>query len=100
MKWSRSSRPELVFNKLGTGEFDFVRGGRGAVVQALVAALVVVVAEPVADAATGLRHPRILSQVHLLVFQRAPQPLDEDIVQAAPAAIHADGHAVFGQHPP
>src|SRR6266478_1783771 len=60
--------------------------------------LMVVEAEPVADAGTRLRHPRVISQVDLLVFQRAPQPLDKDVVQATPAAVHADDHAALGQH--
>jgi hypothetical protein len=28
----------------------------------------------------------------LLIFQTAPQPLDQDVVQPAPAAVHADPH--------
>jgi hypothetical protein len=33
-------------------------------------------------------------QVHLLVFHRAPQTLDEDVVTAATLAVHADLDAV------
>jgi hypothetical protein len=29
----------------------------------------------------------------LLVLQAAPQPLDKDVVQPAPAAVHADPHS-------
>jgi hypothetical protein len=35
---------------------------------------------------------RELVQVDRLVLERAPQPLDENIVQAAPAAVHGDRH--------
>ena len=37
-----------------------------------------------ADAVVGL-------QIHLLIFDGAPQPLDEDIVPPSPFAVHADG---------
>src|SRR5438309_1093499 len=33
-------------------------------------------------------------QVHLLVLDRAPQPLNEHVVDPTPLAIHADRHAV------
>ena len=51
---------------------------------------VVVEGYPVADGGLGLRScfPRV--QVDALVFQRSPQALDEDIVDAAPFAIHRD----------
>src|SRR6266481_3815497 len=38
-------------------------------------------------------------QVNLFVFEAAPQPLDEDIVHAAPLAIHANRDLVPAQHP-
>ena len=38
------------------------------------------------------------SQIDLLVFDAAPQPLDEDIVPPSPFAVHADGDAVAGEH--
>jgi len=34
-------------------------------------------------------------EVHLLVFQRAPQPFDEDVVTPADLAVHADLRAAF-----
>src|SRR5258708_19476795 len=37
-------------------------------------------------------------QVNLLVFETAPQPLDEDVVHAAPLAIHANRDLVPAQH--
>lgn len=60
--------------------------------------LMVVEAEPVADAGSRLRHAPVVVQIDLFVFQRAPQPLNKDVVHVAPAAIHADRHAALGQH--
>ena len=39
-----------------------------------------------------------LVEVHRLVLQRPPQPLDEDVVEEAAPAIHRERHA-RGQHP-
>src|SRR6202040_773930 len=63
---------------------------RRAIAEALVLALVIVEAEPGADAGLGLGHRRIGVEVDFLVFEAAPQPLDEDVVHAAAFAIHAD----------
>ena len=45
----------------------------------------------VADAVVG-------PQIHLLVFDAAPQPLDEHVVPPSPFAVHADRNAVVGEH--
>ena len=45
----------------------------------------------VADAFVG-------PQIHLLVFNAAPKPLDEHIVPPSAPAVHADGDLVFDQH--
>ena len=37
------------------------------------------------------------SQIDLLVFDAAPQPLNEDVVPPGPFAVHADGDAVVGE---
>src|SRR5258708_28054689 len=37
-------------------------------------------------------------QIHLLVFDASPQPLDEHIIPPGPFAVHADGDAVAGEH--
>src|SRR5260370_18763546 len=69
-------------------------------------ALLIVEAEPGADAGFGLGDRRIGVEIDFLVFQAAPQPLDEDVVHAAPLAVHADrdimglqsaGEAVAGE---
>src|ERR1700712_4266164 len=44
-----------------------------------------------ADALVGV-------QVHLLVFDAAPQPFDEHVVAPGAPAIHADGDGVTGEH--
>ena len=44
-----------------------------------------------ADAVVGL-------QIHLLIFDAAPQPLDEDIVPPSPFAVHADRNVVADEH--
>ena len=37
------------------------------------------------------------SEIDLLVFDAAPQPLDEDVVPPSALAVHADGDPVFDQ---
>ena len=51
-----------------------------------------------ADRSAGLADVVLGSEVHLLVFDAAPQPLDEDVVPPGALAVHADGDLVFGQH--
>jgi hypothetical protein len=63
---------------------------RRAIAEALVLALLVVEAEPGADAGPGLGDRRVGVEVDFLVFEAAPQPLDEDVVHAAALAVHAD----------
>src|SRR5438309_6918170 len=63
--------------------FCFVGLARCAIAQALVLALLVIKAEPGADAGLGLGDTGIGVEVDLLVFEAAPQPLDEDVVHVA-----------------
>ena len=53
--------------------------------------LIIVEADPGAKAGFRLGHRRIGMEVDLFVFEAAPQSLDEDVVHAAPLAVHADG---------
>ena len=46
------------------------------------------------DRGSRLAHRLIGPQVHLLVLQRLPEPLDEHVVAPAALAVHADGNAV------
>ncbi len=50
----------------------------------------VVEADPRADDPFGLEAVGQLVQVDRLVFERAPQPFDKNIVHAAPATVHGD----------
>src|SRR2546423_4691078 len=63
---------------------------RCAIAEALVLALLVVEAEPSPDAGLGFGHSRIGIEVDLLIFEAAPQPLDEDVVHTPALAVHAD----------
>src|SRR5271156_5598484 len=51
---------------------------------------VVVEVYPSADAGPRFAAVRIGFQVDLLIFDRAPQPLDEDVVHEAAAPVHRD----------
>src|SRR5690348_9691424 len=46
-----------------------------------------------AEPLTRLSPIAIAMQIHFLVFDRAPQPLDEDVVDPAALAVHADADA-------
>src|SRR4051794_30460201 len=70
---------------------------RRAIAEALVLALLVVEAQPGANAGLRLGDRRIGVEIDLLVFQAAPQPLDKDVVHAATLAVHADRDPVILQ---
>ena len=50
----------------------------------------VVELDPPADAGAGVGSRGVLRQVDLLIFERAPQPLDEDVIHPAALAVHRD----------
>src|SRR4249919_541141 len=58
----------------------------------------VVEAEILADRGAGLGDRVVSSQVDLLVLDRSPEPLDEDVVAPGTLAVHADRDPVPGQH--
>src|SRR5882724_8728730 len=64
-----------------------VDGARRTVVMALMLALVVVDAQPGANAGLGLGDAGISVDVDLLVVQAAPQPFDKDIVHATAPSL-------------
>src|SRR5260370_5154735 len=57
----------------------------------------VVKVEIPADRISCLGDSFVGSQIDLLVFDAAPQPLNEHVVPPGPFAIHADGDAVAGK---
>ena len=57
-------------------------------------ALLIIEAEPGTNPGLGHGNARIGVEVDFLVFEAAPQPLDKDVVHAAPLAVHADGDLV------
>src|SRR5437660_6912875 len=59
---------------------------RCTIAEALVLALCIVKVQPGANTGLGFDHPRISIEVDLLVFETAPQPLDEDVVHATALA--------------
>ena len=63
---------------------------RRTVAQRLMRPLVVVERQPPADATARFQHRAIGFDENLLVFQAAPKPLNENVVQEPPFAIHAD----------
>src|SRR5215211_3422489 len=57
----------------------------------------VVEAEIPADRGAGLGDRVVSSEVDLLVLDRSPEPLDEDVVAPGTLAVHADGDPISGQ---
>src|SRR5262252_7531887 len=60
-------------------------------------ALEIVKLDPSGDSGFGLVAIRITLEIDVLVFERAPQPLDEHVVHPAPATVHGDPDAGGGQ---
>src|ERR1700692_3665031 len=67
------------------------------IAQRLVWPLLIVEPQPAADALTRFGHRTIRFDVHLLIFQAAPQPLDEDVVQKSSLSVHADPNTLAGK---
>ena len=51
-----------------------------------------------ADRSPGFGYAVVSPQIHLLVFDAAPQALDEHVVPPSPFTVHADRNAVGGEH--
>ncbi len=58
----------------------------------------IVKVEVSADRDAGVGHGVVGAQIDLLIFDAAPQPLDEHVVAPGAPAVHADGDAVTGEH--
>ena len=67
--------------------------GRGRTAKGRMGSLGVVELHPSGDDPLGLEAVRELVQVDGLVFERAPEALDEDVVHAPAPAVHGDGDA-------
>jgi len=64
------------------------------IAERLVRSLLIIESEPAADTLTGFSHRTIRFDIHLLIFQAAPQPLNENVVQKSPFAVHADPYVL------
>jgi hypothetical protein len=51
-----------------------------------------------ADRISRLSNAFMGPQIHLLVLDAAPQPLDEDVIPPGALAVHADGDGVAGEN--
>src|SRR5665811_2107497 len=72
---------------------------RGPVFEPLVAAPQIVEVEVGGKLAAGLGNALVSFQVHLLVFDAPPEPLDEDVIHPTAPSVHADPDAVGAQQP-
>ena len=77
------------------GGIDLIRG---LVPEGLVGSLLVVESEVRPQAPYGLSDTVIFSEIHLLIFYRAPQAFHEDVVEGPASPIHTDGNARGFQH--
>ena len=72
-----------------------IDGCRGLIVERLMKPLAIVEVEVVAQTCDRLGHAFVIVPVNFFVFDAAPEPLDEDIVQGSTAAIHTDCNLPF-----
>ena len=70
---------------------------RHAVAKILVRPLVIVELEVVVESGGQVRYRSVLLDVDILVLDRAPEPLNEDVIEDPTAAIHADTNACHRQ---
>ena len=57
----------------------------------------IVEGEVTSEPSAGLGDGVVRMQIDLLVLDRAPEPLDEDVVTPAAASVHADPNCVLAQ---
>lgn len=85
---------KMVWNTRPTAiAIDIDRIGRP-IAQRLVRTVVVVERDVLRQTERQLGNRGLSLQVHVLMFNAAPQPLDKDVVQRPPASVHADGNAI------
>ena len=58
----------------------------------------VVIGDPAAEASPQIRAGLEGMEIDALILQRAPEPLDEDIVHPPAPAVHADADLGLAQH--
>ena len=63
-------------------------------VQTAVRAGLIVKADPSADARAGFRAGFVSVQVHVFVFERAPEALDKHVVLPTAPAVHGDADSI------
>jgi len=71
---------------------------RGLVPEGLMGAVLVVIPEVGPEAPYGRSYALIFFEIYLLVFDRTPEALDEDVVKGPSPAIHTDRNALVLQH--
>lgn len=72
---------------------------RGAAIKARVGTPAIVKGEVSADRGRGVGYGVVGAQIDPLIFDTAPQPLDEHVVAPGAPAVHADGDVMTGEHP-
>src|SRR5271167_2919707 len=61
-------------------------------------ALAIIEVQVSADRSAGLANTVVGPQIHLLIFDAATQPLDEDVIPPSSFAVHTDRDFVVGEH--
>jgi hypothetical protein len=76
-----------------------VNGLRSFVIERLMKPLTVVKPEVFSQASDGLGRVLVIVQVDLFVFDAAPEPFDEDVVQRTASPVHTDGDLALFENP-
>ena len=50
------------------------------------------------DALVSILHGPIVVQINIFIFERPPEPFNEDIVHGSASAVHADFYAALYKH--
>ena len=100
---SSSPAPRLSWGDMALGSsadrdgsiavVDLHRGHWVVVAEGAVRAVVIVEADEAFEVGVGLDLGLVAFEIDLIVFDGPPEPLDEDVVEAAPLSIHREFHA-------
>ena len=66
-------------------------------VQAAVRTSLIVKADPSADTLAGFRASFVSVQIHIFVFERAPETFNKHVVQPTASAVHGDADSIVPQ---